>query len=150
MFFWNSLAFTMIQQMLAIWSLVPLPFSKSSLNIWKFMVHVLFVEAWLGEFWGGLLRVHLPFYWGILFSLGLTSNFLYHGVIEQVKTLSTMSVQQSWEDMSDKHTKRKLESHTNGKSAFPWVTTNGWTTEHRTLEEDSLASYWKTVYKQFI
>ena len=26
MFFWNSLAFPMIQQMLAIWSLVPLPF----------------------------------------------------------------------------------------------------------------------------
>ena len=26
MFFWNSLAFLMIQQMLAIWSLVPLPF----------------------------------------------------------------------------------------------------------------------------
>ena len=25
-------------------------FSKSSLNIWKFMVHVLF-QAWLGEFW---------------------------------------------------------------------------------------------------
>ena len=30
----------MIQRMLAIWSLVPLS-SKSSLNIWKFMVHVL-------------------------------------------------------------------------------------------------------------
>ena len=28
MFFWNSLAFLMIQQMLAIWSLVPLPFLK--------------------------------------------------------------------------------------------------------------------------
>ena len=27
-FFWNSLAFSMIQQMLAIWSLVPLPFLK--------------------------------------------------------------------------------------------------------------------------
>ena len=26
MFFWNSLAFSMIQRMLAIWSLVPLPF----------------------------------------------------------------------------------------------------------------------------
>ena len=25
-------------------------FSKSSLSIWKFMVHVLFVEVWLGEF----------------------------------------------------------------------------------------------------
>ena len=36
MFFWNSLAFLMIQRMLAIWS----P-SKTSLNIWKFMVHVL-------------------------------------------------------------------------------------------------------------
>ena len=41
MFFWNSLAFSMIQWMLAIWSLVPLPFLKSSLNIWKFSVHVL-------------------------------------------------------------------------------------------------------------
>ena len=28
MFFWNSLAFPMIQRMLAIWSLVPLPFLK--------------------------------------------------------------------------------------------------------------------------
>ena len=28
MFFWNSLAFSMIQKMLAIWSLVPLPFLK--------------------------------------------------------------------------------------------------------------------------
>ena len=28
MFFWNSLAFSMIQQKLAIWSLVPLPFLK--------------------------------------------------------------------------------------------------------------------------
>ena len=28
MFFWNSLAFSVIQQMLAIWSLVPLPFLK--------------------------------------------------------------------------------------------------------------------------
>ena len=41
MFFWNSLALSMIQQMLAIWSLVPLFFSKSSLYIWKFLVHVL-------------------------------------------------------------------------------------------------------------
>ena len=28
MFFWNSLAFLMIQQILAIWSLIPLPFLK--------------------------------------------------------------------------------------------------------------------------
>ena len=30
MFFWNSLAFLMVQQMLAIWSLAPLPFLKSA------------------------------------------------------------------------------------------------------------------------
>ena len=30
MFFWNSLAFVMIQQMLAIWSLIPLPFLNSA------------------------------------------------------------------------------------------------------------------------
>ena len=41
MFFWNCLAFLMIQQMLAILSLVPSGFSKSSLNIQNFMVHVL-------------------------------------------------------------------------------------------------------------
>ena len=31
----------MIQQMLGIWSLIPFAFSKSSLNIWKFMIHIL-------------------------------------------------------------------------------------------------------------
>ena len=42
MVFWNSLAFLMIQQMLAIWSLVPLPFLKPAwTSIWKFTVHVL-------------------------------------------------------------------------------------------------------------
>ena len=40
MFFWNSLAFSMIQQLLAIWS-VSSAFSKSSMNIWKFTVHIL-------------------------------------------------------------------------------------------------------------
>ena len=49
MFFWNSLVFYMIQWMLAIWSLVPLPFSKFSLSIWKFLVHVL-LKPWLENF----------------------------------------------------------------------------------------------------
>ena len=39
MFFWNSLPFSMIQWILAIWCVVPLHFLN--LNIWKFMVHVL-------------------------------------------------------------------------------------------------------------
>ena len=41
MFFWNSLAFSMIQWMLAVWSLVPLTFTKSSLYIWKFSFYIL-------------------------------------------------------------------------------------------------------------
>ena len=40
MFFWHSLVFLMIQQMLAIWS-GSSAFSKSTLNIWKFLVHIL-------------------------------------------------------------------------------------------------------------
>ena len=41
MFFWNSLAFSMIQWMLTIWSLVPLPFLNPAFNIWNFMVHIM-------------------------------------------------------------------------------------------------------------
>ena len=54
MFFWNSPAFSMSQRMLAIWSLVPLPFLKTSLNIWKFSSHT--VEAWLEESWALLCK----------------------------------------------------------------------------------------------
>ena len=49
--------FSMIQQMLASWSLVPLPFLNSSLYIWKFLVHVLLKhslkdsEHYLGSMW---------------------------------------------------------------------------------------------------
>ena len=44
--FWNSLCFSMIQQMLAIWSLVPLPFLKPA---WTSEVHSSRIsEAWLG------------------------------------------------------------------------------------------------------
>ena len=39
--FWNSLAFSMIQQTLAIWFCCSSAFSKSSVNICKFMVHIL-------------------------------------------------------------------------------------------------------------
>ena len=41
MFFWNALVFfLMIQRMFAIYSLVSL-FSKTSLTIWKLLVHIL-------------------------------------------------------------------------------------------------------------
>ena len=41
MFFWNSFAFSMIQRMLAIWSLVPLPFLNPGWTSESFTVHIL-------------------------------------------------------------------------------------------------------------
>ena len=42
MFFWNSLAFSMIQQMLAVWSLVLLPFLKH----WNQIDYILCCQRW--------------------------------------------------------------------------------------------------------
>ena len=48
MFFWNSLAFSMIQRMLAIWSLVPLPFLKPAWTSGS--SQFTYCLSWLGEF----------------------------------------------------------------------------------------------------
>ena len=48
MFFWNSLAFSMIQQMLAIWSLVPLPFLKPAWTSGS---------SWFTYFWSLTCRI---------------------------------------------------------------------------------------------
>ena len=40
-FFWNCLAFSMIQKMMAIWLLDPLPLLSPSLDIWKFSFHIM-------------------------------------------------------------------------------------------------------------
>ena len=47
MFFWNSLAFSMIQQMLAIWPLVPLPFLNTACI--SEVLNLCTVEAWLED-----------------------------------------------------------------------------------------------------
>ena len=46
MFFWNSLAFSMIQRMLAIWSLVPLPFLKPAWTLEERMATHCSIYAW--------------------------------------------------------------------------------------------------------
>jgi len=51
MFFWNSLAFSMIQQMLAIWSLIPLPVLKPTWTSGSSVHGSRIAEAWLWEFW---------------------------------------------------------------------------------------------------
>ena len=47
-FFWNSLAFLMIQRMVAIWSLVPLPFLNQLEHLEVHGSRI--AETWLGEF----------------------------------------------------------------------------------------------------
>ena len=57
MFFWNSLAFSLIQRMLAIWSLVPLPFLNPAWASGSSRLTVRGIaEAWLGEFWALLYQ----------------------------------------------------------------------------------------------
>ena len=58
MFFWNSLAFSMIQWILAIWSLVPLPFLKPAWS-WTPVLWPPHAKSWLigkdsdvGRDWG--------------------------------------------------------------------------------------------------
>ena len=83
MFFWNSPAFSMIQQMLAIWSLLPLPFSKSSLNIWKFSVHILLkpglenFEHYFTSMWDECNCVVVWAFFGIAFLWDWTENWLF-------------------------------------------------------------------------
>ena len=54
--FWNSLAYSMIQQMLAIWSLVPLPSLNSAWT--SRSSQFTYCWSWLGEFWALLDREH--------------------------------------------------------------------------------------------
>ena len=58
MFFWNSLAFSMIHQMLAIWSLVPLPFLNPA---W------IFGSSWFTYCWSlawKILSIYFANMWG--------------------------------------------------------------------------------------
>ena len=67
-FFWNSLAFAMIQQMLAIWSLVPLPFlnpawtSGSSQFTWRILSTALLACEISGTVYQFEHSLALPFF----------------------------------------------------------------------------------------
>ena len=81
--FWNSLAFSMIQRMLAIWSLVSLPFLKGRLNIWKFSVYKLLKSSLenLGYFfvrvWNECNCVVVCTFFGIVFLWHWNENWLF-------------------------------------------------------------------------
>ena len=83
MFFWNSLAFLRIQWMLAIWSLISSVFSKSSLNIWKFTVHILLkpglenFELYFASMWDECNCAVVWAYFGIAFLWDWNENWTF-------------------------------------------------------------------------
>ena len=89
MFFWNSLAFSMIQQMLAIWSLVPLPFLNSA---WSSQFHILLkpgsenFEHYFASMWDECnCAVAWTFLWYCL-SLGLEWKLTFSRNLRQKKS----------------------------------------------------------------
>ena len=73
MFFWNSFVFSMIQRVLAIWSVVPLPFLNPAWIHWKFLVHELLkpslenFEHYLASVWNECNCVVVWTFFGIAF-----------------------------------------------------------------------------------
>ena len=78
MFFWNSLAFSMIQRMLAIWSLVPLPFLNPAWTSGISRFAYCWTHCWTPEaaikgssgeqwcleiHWGHIADTFLPWFW---------------------------------------------------------------------------------------
>ena len=84
MFFWNSVAFSVIQQMLE--SLVSLPFSKFNLNIWKFSVHVLLkpglenFEHYFASIWDECNCAVVWTFFGIAFLWDWNENWPFLGL----------------------------------------------------------------------
>ena len=79
MFFWNSLAFLMIQRMLAIWSLVPLPLLKpawtsgSSWFTYCWLLGLILLQVYESEKWKSLS--HVPTFCNPM-------NYTVHGILQ--------------------------------------------------------------------
>ena len=80
MFFWNSLAFSMIQRMLPIWSLVPLPFLKPAWTSGSFQFIYRWSVAWKNlkhyfpSMWNECNCVVVWTFFGIAFGIGIKTD----------------------------------------------------------------------------
>ena len=94
MFFWNSLGFSMIQWLLAIWSLVPLPILNPAWTSGKFLVHILLkpglekFEHFFASLWDECKCVVIWIFFGIaFFATGMKTdlfNFCGHCLVFQI------------------------------------------------------------------
>ena len=123
MFFWNSLAFSMIQWMLAIWSLVPLPFLK---------------PAWAS----GSSR--FTYYWSLAWRI--LSITLLACEIKSSKSRNTWSNRKSWPwnmEWSMAKTNRVLPRKCTGHNKHPLPTT-----QEKTLQMD--ITRWSTLKSDWL
>ena len=87
MLFWNSLAFLMIQQMLAIWSLVPLPFlnpawisgSSRFMYCWSLASRILSITLLVCEMSAIVHSLALPF-----FGIGMKTDLFHLLYLEKI------------------------------------------------------------------
>ena len=92
-FFWNTLAFSMIQQMLVIF-FGSSAFCKSSLNIWKFSVHVLLkpglenFEHCFASRWDECNCVVVWTFFGVAFFWDWNENWPFGGHKSKIMVLS--------------------------------------------------------------
>ena len=83
MFFWNSLTFSVIQRMLATWTLVPLCFLNPAWIFWKFIVHVLLkpglenFEHYVASVWDECNCAVVWTFFGIAFLWDWNENWLF-------------------------------------------------------------------------
>ena len=149
MYFWNSLAFSTIQQVLAVWSLVPLPFLNcvctcgsswfmyDCMVVWTFFTTALlwnwnencsFPVLWL------LLSFHIC--WRIEYSTStaLSSRILSGsaGILSPLLALFVVM-----------HPKAHLTSHSK-MSGSRWVTTSSWFSQWTwTVRKNKKIRHWK-------
>ena len=99
MFFWKSLAFSMIQWILALWSLVPLPFLNPAwTSIWKFTVRVLLMpdlenfEYHFASMWDECNRAVVWTFFGIVLLCDWNENWPFPVLWPLMSFLSILSI----------------------------------------------------------
>ena len=126
MFFWNSLAFLMIQRMLAIWSLVPLPFLKPAWTsgsswfpyCWSLAWRILSITLLACEM--NHLYIHL-YYTTVIYIL-LYSNYMStkqtHTNRQTHKGNRVLGSQQNWKQSTESPDTPYLHRHSPPLSTF--------------------------------
>ena len=147
MFLWNSLAFFMIHWMLAVWSLVPMPFVNPAWTSVKFSgshtseAYLEGVEQYLASMWNECNCVVVWTFFGIVFLWDWNKTDLYQScghcwvfqicLYTECSILIASSFRLSWNSITFTimHPKAHMTSYSS-MSGSSWVTTPLWYSGH--------------------